>query len=111
MSKTVAVKHVYQDKEFRGEWPEDQCRLTLRYEGTEGTVERTGVVGDGTFFSARGTDKPTGGLSGLSTSTSADSLVDWLCGQLLHDYRDKYKLLDKKESCELLSKWAEQNPD
>lgn len=105
------VKHTYQGKEFRGVWSEDECRLTMRYEGPEGTVERTGVVGDGTFYSARGTDKPTGGLSGLSTSTTAGSLVDWLCERLLSDYRDEYRLLDKKDTCNLMSEWAKKNLD
>ena len=104
------IKHTYQGREFRGEWSEDECRLTLRYEGPEGTLQGTTTIGgDGRLMTMAGSFRDSS--TRISKDEGAKEVADGLCLWILHEYRQKYEMLGKKDACDLMSEWAAKNPD
>lgn len=103
------VKHTYQGKNFRGEWSEEECRLSLRYEGPEGTVEGTATVGSDGRVVYRSDDMEMDGS--VSAKLPGKEVVDGFCVFILSVYLRKYETLGKDAISDLLSEWARQNPD
>lgn len=103
------VKHILGGREYRGEWQEDRCELSMRYEGPEGTVEGTATVGDDGNLTAH-VEGATSEIR-LSVESPSEAMANLLCTDLFIAYRQKYEMLAKKDVCRLTSEWAEKNAD
>lgn len=111
MSK--AVKYNYQGREFRGEWSEDECRLSLMYEGPDGTVTGMTTIGGGGNLCVRAGSYSDNSIKipVAERDQAAAKVVEGLCFWMLHDYKQKYGMIDKQEVCSSMSEWAGRNPD